>query len=185
MKRELKLAAAAVLSGLCFTGPAQAAAYIKFDGVDGESSARGHEKWIEISNFSQPVGLSTSASTRRRGAVVLEDIVCVMALDKASPKLAEAVCTGRVFPSVAIHLTQPSETGAERVYYKLNLMNVSVLKHGVVFSAGGRPGEPEAVGEVVLRYEGVQGTYLTPDGSCPPGGPPCPDLEESYSCGPP
>ena len=29
-----------------------APAYIKFDGIDGESKAAGHEKWIELQSFS-------------------------------------------------------------------------------------------------------------------------------------
>ena len=34
--------------------PAQMAAYIKFDGVDGESSDKGHGQWIELNSFTQP-----------------------------------------------------------------------------------------------------------------------------------
>ena len=51
------------------------AAYIKFDGVDGEAQDKDHKGWSDIMSFSQglhqPGGGSTGA-TRRRGDVILD-----------------------------------------------------------------------------------------------------------------
>jgi len=84
------------------------AAYIKFDGVDGEAQDKDHKNWSDIVSFNQaihkPMGGATGP-TRRRGDVVLEDVVLVKELDKASPKLAESVCKGKVCPKVEIHVT--------------------------------------------------------------------------------
>ena len=67
---------------------AHSSAYIKFDGIDGESQNTGHEGWSEIVSFEQWIHRPESGATgtaRRRGDVILEDIVLVKQLDKASP----------------------------------------------------------------------------------------------------
>jgi type VI secretion system secreted protein Hcp len=112
-------------------------AYIKFEGIDGESKTVGHEGWSEIVSFSQPIhkpDLSTDA-TRRRGDVIFEDIVVVKQIDKASPKLAEAICVGKVFPKVEIHLTGPSEgSTCEGTFYAYELTNVMITYYKVTGS---------------------------------------------------
>ena len=40
------------------------AAYIKFDGIDGESKAKGHEKWIELQSFNGSIALRRDHCTR-------------------------------------------------------------------------------------------------------------------------
>jgi type VI secretion system secreted protein Hcp len=113
-------------------------AYIKFDGIDGESQNEGHEGWSEIVSFSQPIsqpGGGATGPTRRRGDVVIEDIVVVKELDKASPKLAESICKGKVFPKVEIHLTGPSEGSTCRgTYYAYELKNVIITNYKVTGS---------------------------------------------------
>ena len=114
---------------------AHSSAYIKFEGIDGESQNEGHEGWSEIVSFSQGIhkpDSGTTGSTRRRGDVVLEDIVLVKQLDKASPKLAEAICKGEVFPKVEIHLTGPSEgSTCSGTFYVYELKNVMITSYKV------------------------------------------------------
>jgi type VI secretion system secreted protein Hcp len=118
--------------------PVHSSAYIKFDGVDGESQSKGHEGWSEIVSFSQqitkPSGSITDV-TRRRGDVILEDIVIVKEVDKASPKLAEAICIGKVYPKVEIHLTGPSEgSTCDGTFYVYVLENVMITSYKVTGS---------------------------------------------------
>jgi len=93
--------------------------FIKFDGVDGECRHEGYEGWSDVMFFSQgqyrPAG-NLGGATRRRGDVAFEETIIVKPIDKTSPKLAEAICKGRVFPKVEIHLTA-SYTDAGRVTY--------------------------------------------------------------------
>jgi type VI secretion system secreted protein Hcp len=107
-------------------------AYIKFDGIDGESQDKDHKGWSEIVSFSQPIHRPSSGTdtSRRRGDVVIEDIVVVKEIDKASPKLAEAICTGKVFPKVEIHLTGPSEgSTCQGTFYIYELKNVMITSY--------------------------------------------------------
>ncbi len=46
------------------------AAYIKFDGVDGESKDKGHEKWSDLHKFSQVVHKPGAGATVQRVVAV-------------------------------------------------------------------------------------------------------------------
>ena len=72
---------------------ASTAAYVKYDGIDGESSDMDHEGWIDLVAVSQPLHKpgTGSGTARRRGDVILEDItvtktseVCRCSRDAAS-----------------------------------------------------------------------------------------------------
>jgi type VI secretion system secreted protein Hcp len=90
--------------------------YIKFDGVDGESKAKGHEKWIELQSFSaaearaavrdagsgQASGKRDAATGMATGKRQHKPFVITKPVDKSSPKLAEAVAKGKVFKTVEI-----------------------------------------------------------------------------------
>jgi len=135
------------------------AAYIKFDGVDGEAKDKNHRKWSDIVSISQglhqPGGASTGP-TRRRGEVVLDDIVVIKELDKASPKIAEGLLKAKVFPKVEIHLTA-SYADAERVtYYAYEIQNVLVTNYKII---GGSPSEEVPVEEFSLGFEAIKVTY--------------------------
>ena len=114
--------------------PAHSSAYIKFEGIDGESQNEGHEGWSEIVSFSQGISQPGGATgtTRQRGEVTFEDIVVVKQLDKSSPKLAESICKGQVFPKVEIHLTGPSEgSTCQGTFYVYELLNVLITSYKV------------------------------------------------------
>ena len=112
-------------------------AYIKYEGIDGESKSTGHEGWSEIVSFSQPMykpGTSTDI-TRSRSDVVIDDIVVIKQVDKASPKFAEALCIGKVFPKVEIHLTGPSEgSTCQGTFYSYELTNAMITSYKVTGS---------------------------------------------------
>ena len=141
------------------------AAYIKFDGLDGEAQDKDHKGWSDLASFNQVIhkpGVGTGA-TRRRGDVVLEDIVCSKEIDKCSPKLAEAVCKGRVFPKVEIHVTA-SFTDAGRVtYYAYELTNVQVASYNI---SGAGQTEDVPMEDITINFEEIKVTYTEcgPDG---------------------
>ena len=138
------------------------AAYIKFDGLDGEAQDKDHKGWSDLMSFSQAVhkpGTGTGA-TRRRGDVVLEDINVVKEIDKCDPKLAEAVCKGKVFPKVEIHVTA-SYTDAGRVtYYAYELKNVQVVNYHI---SGSGQAEDVPVTDLSLNFEEIKVTYTEND----------------------
>jgi type VI secretion system secreted protein Hcp len=140
------------------------AAYIKFAGVDGEAQDKDHKGWSDIISFTQPIhkpGSGTGA-TRRRGDVVLDDVTVVKELDKASPKLAEAVCKGRVFDKVEINLTA-SYTDAGRVtYYAYELKNCQVVSYDI---SGSGQSEDVPTETISINFEEIKVTYTECDSS--------------------
>ena len=139
------------------------AGFIKFEGVDGEAQDKDHKAWSDILSFTQAIkkpGATATGPTRRRGDVVLEDVVVTKEIDKATPKLAEAVCLGRVFPKVEIHLTA-SYTDAGRVtYYAYELKNAQVTSYSV---GGSGQSEDVPVEEMNLNFEEIKVTYTETD----------------------
>ncbi len=85
--------------------PALGAAYIKFDGIDGESRDAVHTGWSEVLQFDHAIlRPHLESASRQRGDVQHQDFAFTKELDKASPKLAEACLKGQIFPRVVIEL---------------------------------------------------------------------------------
>jgi len=153
----LLLAAILVLA----TGhPMEAAAYIKMGDIKGEATDNEHKDWIIIESMSTtmnvaPPGSAGTSATRRRGDVHLDDITVSKSADAASPKIAEAVCLGKVFPKVEIELTA-SYTG-EQTYYRYELKNVMVTSYSVNAGGSDRPVENFTLNfeEVKVHYDEV------------------------------
>jgi len=165
MRKELLLGvlgAVALSIGLLGVAPeADAAAYIKFDGVDGEAQDKDHAAWSDLLSVQQSITRSSEgASTRARGSAVLSDIVVVKELDKSSPKLAESVATGKVFPKVEIHLTASYADSGRVTYYAYELKNVMVSSYSI--SANGQTDEIP-MEEISFNFEEIKVTYTEYD----------------------
>ena len=155
------------VSGAVIGNPGTAAYYIKFDGIDGEAVDTGHQGWSDILSFDQalrsPVTSSTGAGStlvRSRGDVVLEDIVLVKEIDKASPKLAEAVAKGTIFPSVQLHVTSSYSDAGRVTYYTYELKNVLVTSYSV---GGSGTVDDVPIENVSLNFEEIKVTYTEND----------------------
>ena len=139
------------------------AAYIKFDGVDGEAQDKDHKGWSDLASFSQGIhqpGGGATGATRRRGDVICDDVACTKELDKASPKLAEAVCKGRVFPKVEIHATASTTDAGRVTYYAYELKNVMVTSYDI---SGSGQSEDVPTENFSLNYEEIKVTYTECD----------------------
>lgn len=134
------------------------AIYAKLDGVDGEATDLMHEKWIVLDSVlfgeHQPEGASTGA-TRRRGNVILDDIQCTKELDKSTPKIAEGVCKGKVFPKVEIEVTRVI-AGNPVTVYKYELINVVFTS---LYSQASTSDSPHTYDTFTMSYEEITTTY--------------------------
>lgn len=129
---------------------AEAAVFLKFDGVNGEATDKDHKDWINLLSFEQSISRDSSSSTARaRGAAVFGDFVITKTLDKSSPKLAEAIATGQVFPKVDIQLAAGSG-----VYLSYELKNVMITSYSIGGDADDRPTEQISLnfGEIKMSY---------------------------------
>jgi type VI secretion system secreted protein Hcp len=80
-------------------------AFLKIEGIKGESTDKGHPDEIEIESFSWGVTNTGSASGGGGGGggkAVAQDFHFTTGLSKASPNLMLACATGRHFPSATL-----------------------------------------------------------------------------------
>jgi type VI secretion system secreted protein Hcp len=108
-----------------FASHADAAAYIKFDGVDGESVSVDHKDWIIIESMSWGVIGPVTGTGGGSGKVSLQDFSITHRIDKASPKLFLMCATGQTIPTVTLSVTR-MVGGAEVGYYKVVLKDVLI-----------------------------------------------------------
>jgi len=139
------------------------ALHIKFTGFDGESKEKEHKGWIDLESFSWGLSKAGEGATGQRGRVTVHDISCVKEVDKSTPKLCEAVLTGKVFPKVEIHDTA-TYGEARATFFKIELTNASVIKHAM--SASGSASGSDAAAPTdsfSLDFSEVKQTYIEYD----------------------
>ena len=135
------------------------ALFIKFDGVDGEANDKDHKAWSDLLSMSwglHKAGGGETGQSRRRGVATVQDVTCMKEGDKASPKLAESVLSGKVFPKVEIHNTA-TYGEARATYMKYELKNVMVSAHDLNAAGSGDAVPTETVS---LNFEEVKQTYV-------------------------
>ena len=139
--------------------------FLKIDGIDGESTARGgHEDWIEIESFgwgeSRPSG--GTGQGRRRSLATFSDVSVVKKVDAASPNLYLACASGKHYPTAVLEVRRP---GSRESYFTIRMENVLVSSVGVSHSAE----QAEPVEEVSLTYGKIHWEYAPQDGKGPGG----------------
>ena len=167
MNRKYSIAPVLTILGLLVltaTQPAGAAVFVKFDGVDGEALDKDHSAWIEVESLSARMDLNpmsvAAGATQPRADITHDDFILTKTADKASAKLAEAVCNGKVFPKVVIDV--PASYGSARAtYLRYELRNVRVTSYSV--SGAGGSAE-KAMEEIALNFEEVKVTYTENEG---------------------
>jgi type VI secretion system secreted protein Hcp len=145
-------------------------AFLKIEGIDGESTDRVHTNEIDIESFSWGASNPTTAGTGAgggQGKVSVQDFHFTMASSKASPNLMLACCTGQHFQTAT--LTCRKAGGANQVeFLKIKLTDVLVSS----FQTGGHltdTGFSELGGnenlttdEVTLNFVKIDYLYTSP-----------------------
>lgn len=136
--------------------PAPLTAYIKLPDIDGECTDEGHEGWIELKGYSWGVELERDAATglptgkrRRRPFSATKE------LDKASPKLLEALTSGSLRDSATVDLQRD---GDSEPYLRITLTEVLVSSVGASEACSTAAGEP--LEEFTLDFGGILTTHV-------------------------
>lgn len=160
----IKATALAVSLSLVGAATAQAAGYLKIDGIDGESQRRGVENVIDISALSYGASSAQDISMGPRRAMArstFEPITISKQVDAASPALLLATARGQAFDKVTLVMEHGS--GRERAaYYTIELSDVRISSVSASLDDEG-PGEEE----VSLSFGAIKivHTGRNPDGS--------------------
>ena len=130
------------------------AAYIKFDGVDGESTDANHRAYSDVLSWSW----GTVAGKR---STCVKDFQLVKEVDKSSPTLLMDLVTGKFYPSARVAVTSNYADGASDEYIILEFKNVRMTSHTTTSNADNVPIE-----SISISFEEVTYTYsnLDPQG---------------------
>jgi type VI secretion system secreted protein Hcp len=147
-------AAALVLGGLLLASEAVAASdvFIKIDGIDGESTAQGHEKWIQAFHFSETWRGGAVATTTGGGAgggkPTLGPLVFTQEHGASSVQLLKALLQGAHIKNATVEFVETSGEGKSLTFYTITLTDVVVAAISEkTVDGGGR-----VVDEVQLTY---------------------------------
>jgi type VI secretion system secreted protein Hcp len=127
-------------------------AFIKMDGIDGDSTAKGHEKWIELLSFSW--GCSNTATGGEgggggEGKAMTTDLEFVANFSGASPALLEGCSTGRHFRSADLEVGKSGDTA----FYKAHFEDILISSYQTGASIDAFPTES-------VRLDFVKGEYV-------------------------
>jgi len=107
-------------------------AFLKIDGIPGESTDDKHKDWIEVLDFGFGIHQPASASASTAGGASAEranfsNFTITKTLDKASPKLALACADGTHIKQVTLEVCR---AGGDKVkYYEVKLTNCIVSSY--------------------------------------------------------
>ena len=138
-------------------------AFIKIDGIDGESTDEKHDNWIEVISFDHGVSQTVSSSASSAGGASAErasfqDFTFSKQLDIATPALALACADGTHIDEVTIELCRSGTDKVKFMEYKLTnclISNVNVT--------GGSNGSELPTEHVSLNYGKITWEYAKQD----------------------
>ncbi len=134
--------------------------FMKMDGVEGESLDDKHKNEIELLSYSfgatQP-GSAGHGGGSGIGKVQMHDFHFTKYLDKASPKLFEACCTGKHTPKVTLVCRKAG--GSQQEYLKVVLSDVIVSS----IQNSGSGGESLPTENGTLNFSKIETEYRSQD----------------------
>ncbi len=145
------------------------AGFAKFDGIDGEATDAQHEAWVNFLTLDWGVALpgGSTGQSRRRGSVVVDDLVLEIEYGKAAPQLLERCLRGQVIPKVDIELTAMFGA-ARRTYLAYEMKKVIVTSYRVHASGEDESSSPTvnvsvSFGEIKVTYTEMGATGVGVD----------------------
>ena len=133
-------------------------AFLKIDGIEGESPDGKHSKEIQLLSFSfgadQPASSNTGGGAGT-GKVNMHDLSVLHSVDKASPKLLVACATGQHIKSAV--LTSRKAGGDQQDYLIVTLSDVIISSVQASGQANGSDGLPTE--QVSLNFSKINFEY--------------------------
>ena len=141
--KSSRFSAALLLAAAFFVAPRAFAAdaFLKLEGVDGESTDDKHKGEIEVRSFQLASVQDAAASASRsssgggRSKVSFHDINFTKPIDKSSPALMKASASGKHFPTAV--LTCRKAGGSQQEYLVIKLTDVLVSSYRTTGGGGG------------------------------------------------
>ncbi len=138
--------------------------FLDLTGVEGEATAKGMEKKIEIYSFSwgasNPTTVSSGATGLSAGKVSVSSFNIMKKTEKSSPKLFQACCTGKHFDKAVVTMRKASGDGGQKAFLTYTFTDVMVES---VQWSGSTGGDDTPTESVSLAFAKVAITYQQQD----------------------
>ncbi len=137
-------------------------AFLKIEGIDGESTDDKHQKWIEILSYahsvSQPVSGVSATGGRTGGRADFSDFSLTKTVDNATPDLNIYCAKGQHIPKVELELCLA--TGDKHTFLKYTLEDVIISS---VAPAGASGGNDKPIESLSFAYGKIKWEYTPID----------------------
>lgn len=142
--------------------PLESALYYS-DGITGSNNKKGRADSSVVIEFDHRV--YSPVDTQRgsvSGARVHDALVVVKEVDKATPLLYQAACSGKTLPEFKIEWYRISPTGQEEPYFQHTLKNVKVASVEIMLPNTKDPAKEKQthLEKLELLYEEITWTFL-------------------------
>lgn len=135
--------------------------YVELTGIEGEATAKGFEKKIEIFSFSwgasAPVSIGSGSSGISASKVSISSFNMMKKTDVASPKLFKACCTGDHVTKMTVSMRKQTGVGGQDAFLIYSFDNVMVESVQWSGSSGGDDTPTESVSfafaKVTVEYK--------------------------------
>jgi len=135
--------------------------YVELTGIEGEATAKGFEKKIEIFSFSwgasAPVSIGSGSSGISASKVSISSFNMMKKTDVASPKLFKACCTGDHITKMTVSMRKQTGVGGQDAFLIYSFDNVMVESLQWSGSSGGDDTPTESVSfafaKVTIEYK--------------------------------
>lgn len=135
-------------------------AFLKIEGIEGESTDDKHPKWIEVLSFNYGVSQRASGSASTAGGASAEranftDFSVVKALDIASAGIFKACSSGVHIKNITLELCRAGGDKVKYMEYKLTNAIISSSRVG----GSSHSGETLPLEELSFNYGKIELTY--------------------------
>lgn len=139
-------------------------AFLKLDGIPGESTDKAHTGWIELVEFHHGMDQPGASTRSSSGAPAAERVnhtafTIVKELDKATPKLSVYCCNAS--PIAKAELEVCRATGEKICYMKYQFENIVITSVNLVGEAKAEGSIP--LERVAMNYGKITWTYTETD----------------------
>jgi len=139
-------------------------AFLKIQGIPGESADEAHKDCIEVLGYSHGMTQAATGHARAhapevRGRCELRDFSIVKAVDKSTPLLAKHLCENKLIKEVKLEMCRAG--GNKEKYLEYTLSNVIISGISATKGSQGAAGLP--VEDVTFSYGKITWTYFQTD----------------------
>jgi len=142
--------------------------FLKIEGLDGESTDKGHEKWIEVTSYSigvsQPASGVSATGGRTGGRADFRDLSITKTIDTATCDLNIKCAKGEHIPKIELELCLA--TGDKHTFMKYTLEDCIVTS---VTPGGSNYDEVKPVEQCGFAYGKIKWEYTPIDHKGAPG----------------